>query len=207
MSDINITLDFITKRDKIIEMLNISIAVLFLELSIYEKTIEEKLLGEGEANDIKKYRISSLISTLEEELDNKRKTIFSLVRVLTDNKRSLENPTYMPEETAVILKNGDINWFGNIISKKSCTEAEINLAKDLELPINPLCKYKHEINSHIICRAHYDRRYPTIFRFCDRKECTGCELARLPTARDKNKHLISEDDLEKIYISISNLDN
>ena len=118
MSDINITLDFITKRDKIVEMLNISIAVLFLELSIYEKTIEEKLLGEGETNDIKKYRISSLISTLEEELDNKRKTIFSLVRVLTDNKRSLENPTYVPEETAVILKNGDINWFGNIISKK-----------------------------------------------------------------------------------------
>ena len=99
MSDINITLDFITKRDKIVEMLNISIAVLFLELSIYEKTIEEKLLGEGEANDIKKYRISSLISTLEEELDNKRKTIFSLVRVLTDNKRSLRTqPTCLKKQ-------------------------------------------------------------------------------------------------------------
>jgi len=207
MSDINITIDFITKRDKIIEMLNISIIILFLELSIYEKTIEEKLVGEGDTNDIKKYRLSSLISTLEEELDNKRKTVFSLVRVLTDNNRSLENPTYIPQETAAILKNGDINWFGNIISKNECTEAELNLTKDLELPINPLCKYKHEINSHIICRAHYDRRYPTTFRFCDKKDCAGCELARLPTTSDKNKYLVSEDDLEKIFVSISNLDN
>ena len=59
MSDFNMTLDFIAKRDKIVEMLNISIAVLFLELSIYEKTIESSLLGEGEKDENEKFRISS----------------------------------------------------------------------------------------------------------------------------------------------------
>ena len=83
MSDLNITIDFISKRDKIIEMLNISIAVLFLELSIYEKTIESSLLGGGDKDEIKKFRITSLIESLEEELKNKRKTIFAIVKALT----------------------------------------------------------------------------------------------------------------------------
>ena len=36
-------------------MLNISIAVLFLELSIYEKTIESSLLGGGDKDEIKSF--------------------------------------------------------------------------------------------------------------------------------------------------------
>jgi len=206
MSDINITLDFITKRDKIVEMLNISIAVLFLELAIYEKTIEASLLDEGEENDIKKYRIHSLISRLESELENKRKTIYNIVRILTDNNNSLEHPLHTSVETAKILDNGDINWFGNIIAKNQCSSAEINMAKDLEIPINPLCRYKHSHRSHIICKAHYDRRFPANYRFCERKKCQGCELVRLPNSREKNKLLITEDDLDKIYIGISALD-
>ena len=82
MSDFNMTLDFIAKRDKIVEMLNISIAVLFLELSIYEKTIESSLLGDGEKDEMKKFRISSLISTLEEELEIKENLYSQLLKHL-----------------------------------------------------------------------------------------------------------------------------
>lgn len=202
MSDINITIDFISKRDKIIEMLNISIAVLFLELSIYEKTIESSLLGGGDKDEIKKFRITSLIESLEEELKNKRKTIFAIVKALTENERSLENPMPIVSETAIILENGDINWFGNIIKKSDCTQSEIELAKDLELPINPLCMYKHDPRSCMTCNAFYDRTYPSTFRFCDKEECAGCQLAKFPTARNRNKLLITEDDLEKIIEGI-----
>ena len=202
MSDFNMTLDFIAKRDKIIEMLNISIAVLFLELSIYEKTIESSLLGDGGKDDIKKFRITSLISTLEEELENKRKSIFSIVKILTQNDNSLENPKKMLNETITLLDNGDINWFGNIITARLASESEKDLAKDLRLPINPLCIYKHDNDSHLICKAFYDRSFPTTFRFCDKEECQGCKLAKLPTIRQKNKLYISDDDLQKIINGI-----
>ena len=202
MSDFNMTLNFIAKRDKIVEMLNISIAVLFLELSIYEKTIESSLLGDGEKDEMKKFRISSLISTLEEELENKRKSIFSIVKTLTENECSLENPKKMSHETITLLDNGDINWFGNIITSALASESEKELAKDLQLPINPLCMYKHDKDSHLLCRAYYDRTFPTTFRFCNKEECDGCHLARLPSIRDKNKLYISDDDLQKIIEGI-----
>lgn len=202
MSDFNMTLDFITKRDKIVEMLNISIAVLFLELSIYEKTIEGSLLGEGEKDEMKMFRISSLISTLEEELENKRKSIFSIVKTLTENDGSLENPKKMLHETITLLDNGDINWFGNIITSTSASESEKELAKDLLIPINPLCIFKHDNDSHLLCRAYYDRTFPTTFRFCNKEDCDGCNLAKLPSLRDKNKLYISDDDLQKIIDGI-----
>ena len=202
MSDFNMTLDFITKRDKIVEMLNISIAVLFLELSIYEKTIEGSLLGEGEKDEMKMFRISSLISTLEEELENKRKSIFSIVKTLTENDGSLENPKKMLHETITLLDNGDINWFGNIITSTSASESEKELAKDLLIPINPLCIFKHDNDSHLLCRAYYDRTFPTTFRFCNKEDCDGCNLAKLPSLRDKNKLYFSDDDLQKIIDGI-----
>lgn len=202
MSDINITIDFIAKRDKIIEMLNISIAVLFLELSIYEKTIESTLLGDGEKDEIKKFRLLSLIEALESELENKRKTIFAVVKTLTENDRSLENPMPSYEETATILDDKDMNWFGNIIPLEHCSKSEIELAKDLEIPINPLCMYKHSYRSHIKCKVFYDRTYPPTFRFCDKEKCNGCQLAKLPTNRTRNKLLITDDDLEKIMDGI-----
>lgn len=202
MSDFNMTLNFIAKRDKIVEMLNISIAVLFLELSIYEKTIESSLLGDEVKDEMKKFRISSLISSLEEELENKRKSIFSIVKILTENENSLENPKKMPNETITLLDNGSINWFGNIITSSLASESEKELAKDLQLPINPLCMFKHDNNSHLICRAYYDRTFPTTFRFCNKDECNGCNLAKLPSVRDKNKLYISDDDLQKIIEGI-----
>lgn len=202
MSDINITLDFISRRDKIIEMLNISIAVLFLELSIYEKTIESSLLGEGEKDEIKKFRISSSIESLEEELDIKRKTIFSLVKYITQNPDLLSNPIKLAHETATIIDNETMNWFGIKMPLKDCSKVEINLAKDLEYPINPLCKYKHSKRSHLKCKLFYDRRYPTTFRFCDKKDCHGCQLAKHPNIKDRKKQYISDDDLEKIMEGI-----
>ncbi len=148
MSDINITLDFITKRDKIVEMLNISIAVLFLELAIYEKTIEASLLDEGEENDIKKYRIHSLISRLESELENKRKyqyiidkynhkkpnrTIdsYNLVKFLFNNKAThlvpiefnlsiLKTQFYDMVEDTEILEYDEDELSAALATKKGC---------------------------------------------------------------------------------------
>ena len=202
MSDLNSIIDFITKRDKIIEMLNISIAILFLELSIKEKTIEFALLGEGEKDEIKKFRITSLIESLEEELDLKRRTVFSLVKMFSQNPDLLSNPIKLDGETARIIDNKTMNWFGNKMPLEHCSKAEVNLANVLEFPINPLCIYKHSPRSHIICKLFYDRRYPTTFRFCDKDDCDGCQLAKNPNMRDRKKHFISEDDLEKIIEGI-----
>lgn len=202
MSDFNITLSFISKRDKIIEMLNISIAVLFLELSIYKKTIESSLLGGGVKDEIKKFQHSSKIAALEEELDNKRKTVFALVKCITQNQELLLKPIRLQGQTATIIDNKNMNWFGNIIPLKDCTKAELELAEDLKLPINPLCKHKHSLRSHIKCKAFYDRRYPATFRFCDEKNCVGCQLAKVPQIRERKKLFISDDDLEKIMKGI-----
>ena len=38
---------------------------------------------------------------------------------------------------------------------------------------------------------HYDRTFPTTFRFCNKEEYVGCDLTKLPSMRDKNKLYIS----------------
>ena len=45
----------------------------------------------------------------------------------------------MANETITLLDNGNINWFGNIITSELASESEKELTKDLQLPINPLC--------------------------------------------------------------------
>ena len=91
--------------DYIVEMLNISIAVLFLELSIYEKTIEGSLLGEGEKDEMKMFRISSLISTLEEELENILDDSLQRVSRIPEIKSKLKIFTEYFPKVAKFVKN------------------------------------------------------------------------------------------------------